>query len=188
MFWADIDKESCLSQQLNLEASSTCRIVWEHMKLFPYWTQMQQALCEADISRKSDFCGDFKMYLKDNQDYPKTFGLVKRAVFLWMATWTSKICMCGTVNTCIKTMEAILYPEKNAQCGVLGQQVVLWASSFWWYYDCWWLSPCLPRISSISLFGETFFLQDRTWPHTGNTVLAVLNDHSDDRAFCNNFP
>jgi hypothetical protein len=47
---------------------------------------------------------------------------------------------------------------------------------------------CLPRISSISLFQKIFFLQDRTWPHTANTVLAVLNAHSDDRVFCNDLP
>jgi hypothetical protein len=48
-----------------LGASLTYRITSD-VKLFPYKIQMQQAILEADIARRVDFCGNFKLFLEDN--------------------------------------------------------------------------------------------------------------------------
>jgi hypothetical protein len=71
-----------LSRQLNLRASSACKVIHEYVKLFLYKIQMQQTLHETDKARRADFFGDFKMSWRIIQQCPKACGLVMMAILI----------------------------------------------------------------------------------------------------------
>jgi hypothetical protein len=117
------------------------------------------------------------MFLEDSPTVSRSLGLVMRPMLIWMATWRSRMYVCGPVNTCV-IMETILHGAMYS--------VNKWYC--WAIFSTIPLSPNPPRIIfSVSVSEKKHFNRSglahtlRTWCWMGwmRIVMIVFSHFSE---------